>query len=84
MYYYHPPTKLREDNVFSHVFLSVTLCSGGSHVTIAHDALGLTIQEPDQTQDLTVQGPALGPLAVKSGGQYWIPVQTCSPEEPTC
>ena len=43
MYYYRPPMKLREGNVFSHVCLS-TGGEGGSHVTTTDDALDLTIQ----------------------------------------
>ena len=43
--YYHPPTKLLEGNVFSHVCLS--FCSHrGPHVTITHDALDLSVQSP--------------------------------------
>ena len=38
---YHPPSKLREGNVFSHV------CSrGGGHVTITHDTSNLRKQDP--------------------------------------
>ena len=36
--YYHPPTKLREGNVFN----CGSLFTGGSHVTITCDALDLT------------------------------------------
>ena len=47
-YYYRPPTNLRESNVFSGVCLLVCLFirGSGSHVTITHDTLDLTIQEP--------------------------------------
>ena len=43
MCFYRSPTKLREDNVISCVFLS--FCQGGGpHVTITHDALDLNVQ----------------------------------------
>ena len=75
--------KLREGNVFSHIFPSFCPWEGGSHVTIAHDALDLTIQGPPPSQtcsnlfnlDVTVQGPAhCGQLVqLASGGfaSYW-------------
>ena len=54
--HYHLPTKLRECNVFSHVCQS--FWPWGSHVTITHDALDLTIQRP-----LYIQGtPSPGPI----------------------
>ena len=68
--------KLRQSNVFNRVCLSV--CPQGSHVTIAHDALGLTIQKGPPS-------PALlwpWPLLVTSGGQDQRPVQTCSLGDP--
>ena len=45
---YRPPKKLQEGNVFSRVCPSVSLSTGGggSHVTIARDALDLIIQSP--------------------------------------
>ena len=45
MYYYHPPSKLREGNVFSRASLFVGL-GLGVHVTITHDTLDLTVQGP--------------------------------------
>ena len=39
--FYRLPTKWREGNVFVRVYLST-----GGHVTITHDALDLTIQDP--------------------------------------
>ena len=77
MYFYRPPPKLREGNVFSRVCLSV--CHSlhrGSHVTITLDALDLTIQWPHGTSLYRK------PLLVTSGDQYWRLVQTCSPEDP--
>ena len=46
--------KLRESNVFSRVCLSVILSTGGGgpYVTIAHDALDLTVQVPPPNQTL--------------------------------
>ena len=43
---YHPPTKLREGNVFSSVCLSVSHSAhrSGSQMTITHDVLDLTVQ----------------------------------------
>ena len=48
LHFYCPPTKFREGNVFSRVVLSVCVFTGegGSHVTITHDALDLTLQIP--------------------------------------
>ena len=42
---FRPPTKLREDNVFTRVCLSIN-SRGESHVTIIHDSLDLTVQLP--------------------------------------
>ena len=57
---YRPPTKLREDNVFSRVCPS--FCprgqEGGSHVTITHGVLVL---------HLTLQAPSLGPAPLDMG-----------------
>ena len=39
-------TKLWESNVFRHVCISAILSTGGSYVTIIHDALNLTMQGP--------------------------------------
>ena len=75
-YCYRPPTMLRKGNVFSRMCL---VCSWGrgSHVTITHDALELTVQGPSSspgpltawTWDLTVQGshpaPSLSPLGMR-------------------
>ena len=41
---YRPPTKLWKYNIFTIVCLSFCCREGGYHVTIAHDALDLTIQ----------------------------------------
>ena len=41
---YHPPTKLRKGNVFSHI--CVCLGRGDSHVTVTHDTLDLAAQRP--------------------------------------
>ena len=38
--------KLQEGNIFSRVCLSVILSGKVSHVTITHDALDLTVQDP--------------------------------------
>ena len=37
---YHPPTKLREYNVFNHFCHSVCLSTRCPHVTITHNAIG--------------------------------------------
>ena len=60
--YYRPPMKLREGNVFSHVCQSTG--GGGSHVTIIHDAL-----------DLTVQG---SPGPTLANEIWWQRLETCS------
>ena len=62
IYHYRLPRKLWEGNVFSHVCLSFCL-RGGSHVTITHDALDLTVQEPLHSWPHS--------LLVTSGGQDW-------------
>ena len=69
----------------------------GSHVTITHTALDLIIQGPPslapgrapQTWDMGPHciitldmGPCCTRILVTSGGQDWIPVQTCPPEDP--
>ena len=59
--YYRSLMKLREGNVFSRVFLSVSLSTEGYHVTITHDELNLTVQPPFLYKALAplpfVQGP---------------------------
>ena len=58
-----PPTKLWEGNV---LLVFVCLFTGeGSHVTITHDALDLTVHRPPSH-------------LVTSGGHHCILVQTCS------
>ena len=64
-----PPTKLRIGNVFSRVCMSV--CSQGSHVTITHDTLDVTIQgSPDM-----FKRDQFGPHCTGSAPRH---VQTCS------
>ena len=83
--YYLPPTKLREGNVFSRVYLSVNGVVPCDHYP---DAFDFTVQfpwpwPPLQTWDLTVQEPPWPqpsnptPLLVISGGHHWRPYQTC-------
>ena len=64
-YNYCPPTKFREGNVFSLVFLCICF-TGGTHVTITDDILGLTVQPPPPSP---VQGPGPGP----SASDIWWP-----------
>ena len=76
----------------------------GSHVTITHDALDLTVQPPsghgtsmyrDPRQGTSLyrelwpslapsghRTPLQGSLVKTSGGQHFIPVQSCSPHDP--
>ena len=70
---------------------SIHLGVGGSHVTIIHDALDLTVRPfwPQSHQhshppisDMSLPGPGSSPPLVTSGGHYWRPVQTCSLEDP--
>ena len=77
--------------MFSVVCVSV---HKGSHMTIAHDVLGLTIQDPHflapwtgtpQPWPCSVQGPSSpshAPLLVTSGAQDQRLIQSCSLEEP--
>ena len=82
---------LRKGNVFSRVCLSTEVGMGGSHVTITHDALDLSLQGPHPFQiwDLTFQVPlALTPLytwdILMQGPQplandiQWPSLETCS------
>ena len=65
-----------------HSCLSVCLFTGGPHVTIAHDALNLTIQ-PSGPRPLDMRhGIPLRPLLVTSGGYRLIPIQVCSLDDP--
>ena len=48
-HFYRLPTKLREDIVFTYVFLSV---QWGTHVTINHDELEFTVQGPSSPLDI--------------------------------
>ena len=83
--YYRPPTELRKGNVFSYVCLSFFILSvhggggEGPHVTIIYDALDLTVQCAPRYQ---TWDPPPAPQLVTSGGHHWIPVQTCSLEDP--
>ena len=69
--FYHPPTKLREGNVFSCVCPSFT--DGGCHVTITHDALDITVHVSSWISDL---GPTPAKVVLlmtpraTSGGRY--------------
>ena len=55
--FYRPSTKLREGNVLSHVYLSVST-EEEYHVTIIHDALDLTI-EPSPPASCVQGSPSL-------------------------
>ena len=84
---YRPPTKLREGNVFSRVYQSFYSGGGESHVTNTHNALDLTVQQapncPPHTETHLAPTPLVhGPSA--TGGQHWIPVQTCSLADAWC
>ena len=65
-----PPTKLWEGNCVCHY-----VYGEASHVTLAHNALDLTIQGPPCT------GILGNSMLVTSGGQDWRPVQNYSPED---
>ena len=80
MYFYRPPSKLREGNVFSRVCLSIH--RGGSLATITHDALDLTVQGPSP-ESLCISPFKQAPQLVISGGQDPRPIQTCSLEDLT-
>ena len=79
--YYRPPTKLLEGTVFSRI------CRGGSHVTVTHDVLDLTVLPPPTALSLApldmgphYRGiPRPSPLdrGMTSGGHHWRPVWTC-------
>ena len=78
-----PPTKLWEGNVFTCVCLSV---HRGPHLTITHDALGLTVQGPPPAlppPNIDMGPPQSHPLLVISGDHHWKPVQTCSFDDST-
>ena len=74
--HYRSLTKLREGNVFSHVFLSVCLSTEGSNVTITHDELDLTAQVPFLYKDLAplsfVQGPRPNPSLSPASDIWWL------------
>ena len=59
-----------------------TKLPGVSHVRNIHDALAITVQAPPSVQGLSPsQHPPphpCNPRIVTSGGQDWIPIQTCS------
>ena len=65
--FYHPPTELREGNVFVHVYPSVSLSvhrGGGPCMTITHDALDLTVQGPYPCPPPKKRNQAWDPLAL--------------------
>ena len=67
----HPPTELREGNLFIHVCPSV--CQGGGPcVTITIPIAGHQTWNPPPKP--------WPPLLVISGGHHWKPLQTCSLE----
>lgn len=47
-HFYYPPMTLRESNVLSPIYVcqSVWGVGGGTHVTIVHDVLALTVHPP--------------------------------------
>ena len=60
---YLQPMKLQEGNVFSHICLSLCPQGGGSHVSITHEELDLTVHAPPPFLDirpLTTPGPTPG------------------------
>ena len=65
---YHLTTKWWEYNVISRVCLSFTLSTGGSQVTITHDALDLTIQG-------SFPGASPGPSMYRNPPPALVPVQ---------
>ena len=79
--FYHPPTKLREGNVFTGVSLFVRRM-GFRLVTITHDTLEVTVQGPPPP-DMGPVGEPPPPL-VTSGGYPLRPVQTCSLDNVCC
>ena len=60
-FYYRPPTKLREGNVFTHVCLFV---QRGSHVTITHNALDLIVRLPHPALDIRHGTPLPNPSPI--------------------
>ena len=62
-HFYHPPTKLREGNVFNHFHLF----TGGANVSITHDTLDLTVQCHPQSK---APPPA--------SDNWWPSLETCS------
>ena len=52
LFFFRPPTKLQEGNVFNRVCLSV--CPQGSHVTNDHNALDLTVEGPPSSVPLSM------------------------------
>ena len=80
-YYYHPPKKLLEGDVFTRMYPSVCPLS---HVTITHDSLGLTVQPSLRTWDLTQQGPLQPPpLLVTSSSHRQRSAETRSLQNPS-
>ena len=83
MAYYHPPTKLREGNVFSHVCLSTGVEEEGWSLPWCILPHCTESPHPNQTWD-TSPLPRHGiweqlyPLLVTSGSHHWKPVQICS------
>ena len=74
-----------EGNVFSCVYLSFSLLTGGPHVTITHDALDLIVWAIYPTSPLDIRPrtplPTL-PFLLTSDGHHWRPVQICSLQHP--
>ena len=66
-----PANEIGEGYVFTRICLSFHR-GGVPHVNITHDA--------QSHQDMGPPWP--GPLLVTSGGHHWIPVQSCSFEDP--
>ena len=82
-YFYHPPTELREDNVFSHVRLSFYL-SGGSpcdHLSMMPWA-SLYRVHPIGHQTCDPSAPCYRLLVANTGDLFRRPVQTCSLWDP--
>ena len=63
--------KLREGNIFIIVCPSISLSMWGSHMTIIHDSLDLTVQGPPSGHGISEPSTQSWPLLGTSGDHHW-------------
>ena len=75
--YYRPPTKLREGNVFTRVCVCLSNMGRGGPMWPIFIMHWTSMYSPPSRHGTSLDRDPQPPLGT-SGGNHWIPVQTCS------